>query len=598
MSNIKQNSLFNVKDQYSWSNLNCNCNTTFTEVGLNENIVLLPPITNIDSLVEINLPTVSSSIVDNDANPVIGVIRKPMSDHAPVLLANNVPSNASFQLLDAFGSLTQKNLTGDKVIPSNGELKVNNAITEIVKEVSKSEQEIASPAVVKEVQKEQINKEIVKSVQEVTTKVMESELGKQNVGKDESKKISENIAESVAEKTEVKLNDQPSEVKHSIQEVENITKKCVGETLKEMGMTEDECNKHAETISKETVALVQSNIENKPISEQKIIAEIIAIRPEVSNAVNETSKEISNVIESGSKISVNNEDNTVNVTTENKNVINNSIAKVLGEHLSNIFTENTSEVEKKVENNVNGTIVTLDLKNNNVSSALHESIGEQLTNNVVEKFINKLPERFSQFNTKYVNKSNHINVRDSNNKKIDLHNMIKSNIVEQFSNLQTNNIYKNVNNSTKRIIEAMENVNSANHIVEATAEITQNSTNNNNIKVETCTKNCNLNKPETAEAIASVVASRLAPINVTSVSVETNPKKENNVTVSAIVPNNVDSKHVANIIVDTVNKTSSVVKSNNGVQSNGKSSNKPDFLTIMIVSSIVLFVGYHLYKRL
>jgi len=595
MAKNTQNLLFNVNDSFSWTNYDCNCSTTFPEVGLNENIVLLPPNANTSNLVEINLPTADNGIHDNDANPVVGVIRKPISDKAPILLANNVPSNASFQLFNALGSLSQKDLSGFDVIPSNETLKVNNAISDISKEVVKNEGPSIPQEVVNEIKKEQINKEIVKSVQEVTTKHMESEMVKQSVPAAEAKQMSEHIAEAVAEKTEIKLKPSDSDV--STHDIKNITRKCVKQTLKEIGLPDAECDKHAETISTETATLVKSNVENtRPKEQEKIVADIIVIQPEVSKAIKETSNGISAVIESGSKVSVNNENNTVTVSAENKNAINNSINKVVDEQLMESLSKSTSSsVEKSVSNTSNnGTVVSIEL-NNNLSNALNHTVSEELTKNIVEKFINKLPEKFSQYNTKYVNKSKHVNMVDSDNKHIDLHKLIHSNIVERFTNHKNTSLYSNIDTSTKRIIELMDTsiASNSNNIVQATAEITQNGTNTNVVKVDTCTNNCNLNKPATADAIASVVAERLSSVNVSNISVETNPKNnQNNVSISATVPSNVNNEHVAQIIVDTVNRTSNVVKN----QQNASSSS-PDSLLTLIILALVGFIIYKLFIK-
>ena len=135
-NNAFANSLFNFNDSYSWTNHECNCNNTLPETSINENIIILPPNAQTEKLVEINLPSSDIQGIEyNSAQPVVGIIKKPFNK-APISLANNTPNTASIQLVDALGSLTQQNLVGEKILPSNQELKVHSAISEITNEVA------------------------------------------------------------------------------------------------------------------------------------------------------------------------------------------------------------------------------------------------------------------------------------------------------------------------------------------------------------------------------------------------------------------------------------------------------------------------------
>ena len=590
--NVSSKSLFNFNDSYSWTNHECNCNGTLPDSGINDNIVMLPPYAQTDKLIDINLPASHNGLKHDASHPVVGVVNRPFFNKAPISLANHGPNVASFQMVDALGSLSQSDLTGHAVVPSNTELKVHTAISQISKEAG------SKVEAVKEATKEQVNKEIVKSIQESTVKVVQEELNKRpapevhpEVKKEQVKQLSEHVGSAVAAKVETSLKPATS---MSLNEVESIAKQHVSTVLKEVGISHAESNQHAETVANKAVSEIKSAVTapvSAPASAPSAPAPVTT-SPQINNAIAESAKQISAAV-------------TSNAKGETKVPINEVVKVALAENLTKPLAASIGPtIQKSVDTTANsGTLVTLQVNKPAAVGEFNNAITSSIAKSVVEKFTEDFAEHFAEgFD------ENELNETYSN-----MFDMISSHLFETFDDAAFTALYNESNYSTQNTIENMDDLPpeseeihiehmdesldeehmdasvpsaSSSAVVKASSEVVKQQ-NSNIVTAEVCT-NCDLNKSSTAEAIAATVAKTLAPASVTNVAVLTNPNSNSkNVIVSAEVPPHIDTKQVAKAMVHTVNKAAKAHHRRRG----------PDTFTTLIILSLVGFLFYKLYLK-
>jgi hypothetical protein len=532
---MSQKSLFNFNDNFSWSNHDCNCNGTFLESELNGNVVMLPPSTVLNGF-EVVLPVTTYGSEYNAAQPVVGVVHKPSAEHAPITLGKSENNSSSVQLLNALGSLSQKDLEGSPIMPSNESLHVNSVVNNVVKEVE-SKMEVA-----KEVKKEQVNSEIVKTVKEVVQSVVKDELNRN--AHPESEKVSMAVSNSASASVEAALKPAQS---LSLSEVEAVTKQNVSTVLKQSGMSEQESNKHAETVANAVVTKVMtSNVATS--SELPVLPEVVNIvseksvsesnkvlsTPAVVSAMNETSKQISDEMNNNARPEV--------VHT----ILNENLVKPLSENLHDVVQKSVTTTEN------NGILVTVEINK--------EHLEKKLTEHMTNLIQRNCKEHFSPFNTTNLLSSLQVSVNNAINKA------------------------KTLNKNKEHMETSTES-----SVIKGTAEVSSSSQPNSNIvTVETLTSS-NLNKSEIAEAVAEAVAKQLTSVNVSNVAVLTKPNNNNNnMVVSVEVPKEVNPEQVSQLIVGTVDRHS---------RSSNKSSKSDLFGSNMLVNMLVVgLIGYFIYK--
>ena len=467
--------LYNINDTYSWSNNECNCDNTVPEIGLNENLVIFPPTTDTNSLMQFNIAPSDIRTVSNSSNPVIGVVKVAKSEKADIIIGNIPPNNSSVHLLNALGTMVQSNSNGERVLPSTENLQVNNIINQAATSNNGINQSITNPE-----------------------------------------------------------------------------------------------------ASKDLVSAIMAH-------------------PEMEKAIEKTTKDLTAVIESGSKMNVITEQNTVTLNTIDNTVVKNSINKVIDEVLVSAVKQNISpSVEKSVISEQNGNVASVNVNNVVVSEQLKSAISEKITEQFMNHFSRKLPEHFSNG---YKNTDSSIKLYDANNNNVNIKHLIHSNVIERFNNDKYASIY-NSNNLVSNIVNSVENFSSVNdkplnNIVASTSNVIPNG-DSSIIKVATTTKGPDLNDKETSNAIATVVAGNLATKDISNVSVHTNPVDKKTVVVTVTVPNNSDHEYLANVVVDIVNKTSNVLE--NKLKQRSNRGRKLGLLHIVMVF-VLLFIAYKLIQH-
>lgn len=557
-------SLFDIQDTYSYSLLEKqNSNSNLANVS--DSTVLF----------ETNPLVISNS--SNISSSIIGIGSR--SDRREAVPAP-VNFNDIIQVtpINAFGLLAGET----PISEDNNETGNKSLLAPLFNLFSGSEEKIKTENLVN-VKMEQLKKNVVESVQEETKKQMLTVLP------NDKKNMAEILAEHIASNVENKIETEPS-LLSSIANIGKTITESVKSVYKEQTKSSDES---AHVVANE---IANTSVKNMTVTQEQVAANVMMKQPEMLAKVDTVANAIKNVMEEKSKIDISNETGKIVIKSENDNALVATINHITENILTPILMENIKplvEIQKEESTTTEGVnSVKLNMSNTSkLLSSIQDEVSDKVAKTVIEKFMQRLPEKFNNKNRRsYVGPSNFA-IYAQNGQKINFEGSIRHNMLEAFEQVATKITSENTSSEVKAAIEkASSSEVKENKIISGNANVAEVGNNMKIINVEVCTECEVKNSKLLTNTVASLVASKLLDKNVSEVEVKSTPGEVPNTTklnVSAIVSSEEANKEVAESVMKSVNDAS-VAISKNKLESN-KTDNK--IINIVLIG-LICYVVY------
>ena len=459
-----------------------------------------------------------------------------------MLFRSPVKSNALGLLSEtnALGLLSEKNVINEAKVEKEVKAESASILTPILDFLKPAEAKPAEtkPTEVKvekisEVKVEELKKTVIEAVQEESKKPFQEALPEKEkvVGK------AEQLAEVAALKVEAKLDANP-EILASKEETKQVVGECVREACKEQSNM-SEATAHA--VARDIVVATLDKVDAK-MTQEKVAASVILKQPEMEMRTKAVAEAILAVIEEKSKVEVNSESGQVIIKSNNDNALVTTINHMAENLLKPVVEEKVQalvEVSKEEKTVGEGKHeVKLEMTDTNkLLTQVQEELSKEVTKQVVEGFMQRLPERFSTSNKRSYVRPTNVSLYAENGQKINIGGSIRHNMLEAFEQASQELTSITSSPEVKAVVETVSSSDiKQNNVVSVAANVVNQDNGLKKINVEVCAT-C---KPEDSKtltnSVASIVASKLLDKNVSSVEVKSEPGvKQNttNLTVSA-----------------------------------------------------------------
>jgi hypothetical protein len=602
---MNQRPLFDVVESYSYTQYEKQSTIAAINKDLapaNDNVLLLPPTVQAN-LTNVDLPSSDTGVSSDESSSakvtIVGYGSK--ADKREAHLANVDFAAAEVAPVTALGLLTQRTANGNAVEKTNliaavkevtAKLAEQNIMSNVVafgqQLFGTVESEVKSEKL-SDVKAEQLKKTVVESVQEAAKAQVQAaapESGKAEI-----------VAEEAASNVEAKIEAKP-EILASKEETKQVVEQCVTEACRQnTNMSETK----VQAVAQDVVTATMDKVDAK-MTQEKVAASVILKQPDVAAKTTAAAEAIKSVIEEKSTVEVQPESGKVIIQSENDNAVIatiNHMAEQLIKPAVEESAKNLVEVKRNEQSIGDGQHqVSLEVEApTKLLKSVQEEISNKVTKEVIEGFMSRLPERFTNGKKKsYVRPSN-VTLLGQNGRKINIASSIHHNMLEAFEQASQTLIDTHSSSEVKAVVEAAGATDiKQNNIVTADANIQKKENGTQNVNVTVCAE-CEANKSKVlTNSVASLVASKLLDKNVSAVDVKSEPGPRPNTTklnIVATVPLEESGNEVAETVVKSVNDASVVISTGSARR---KSSGNDSLLNI-IMFALIAYIVYQLMSR-